>query len=577
MSWHPSTNVIPKIHKYMNRKVLPILMSAMLTGYTVNSSAQVNKQLSNLATPTAVNQNLLPSINNDKNLGSSTRQWKSLYLHDRLYLSGLLTMYSTANDNFFIGPGAGTTSTSNFQNTGIGTNALHSVMEGMYNTATGFDALYRNYEGGWNTATGVYALYNNDGNENTATGVYALRSNTYGDWNTAMGTRALWNNKLGSANTAHGVDALYDNTMGSNNTATGWGSLYSNTAGDNNTANGFNALSSNTKGIYNTAVGSEALWSNTTGTYNTAIGASAGDFATGSNNTFIGYNANSGFDKLNNATAIGYGALVSASNQVRIGGKEVTSIGGYVNWSSISDKRIEKNIKSNVPGLAFINKLKPITYTLDVDAADKIVQQPVRKTKDGKTIVHATDDVAARQAKEQLAYTGFVAQEVEKAAKELEYDFSGVDAAKNDNDMYGLRYSDFVPPLVKAVQELSSENKELKSRIEKLETLISRIVNNNSPIQQTNVITLTNASLENNAPNPVSNITRISYVLPQNFSKAQLSITDKSGTLIKMVPLSGAGRGSVEVDASPLTPGTYSYSLSVDGRLIATKDMVVVK
>jgi hypothetical protein len=49
-----------------------------------------------------------------------------------------------------------------------------------------------------------------------------------------------------------------------------------------------------------------------------------------------------------------------------------------------SDKRVKKNIKENVPGLAFINKLKPVTYNLDLNAIDKIVQRPVIKDKDGK-------------------------------------------------------------------------------------------------------------------------------------------------------------------------------------------------
>jgi cell division protein FtsB len=51
-----------------------------------------------------------------------------------------------------------------------------------------------------------------------------------------------------------------------------------------------------------------------------------------------------------------------------------------------------------------------------------------------------------------------------------------VDAPKNENDYYGLRYGDFVVPLVKAVQEqqamieeLKSRNEELLKRIEKLE------------------------------------------------------------------------------------------------------------
>ena len=61
--------------------------------------------------------------------------------------------------------------------------------------------------------------------------------------------------------------------------------------------------------------------------------------------------------------------------------------------------------------------------------------------------------------------------------KELNYGFSGVDAAKGDKDLYALRYSDFVMPLVKAVQDLSkiSDKKDsiikndLKRRLEKLE------------------------------------------------------------------------------------------------------------
>jgi hypothetical protein len=40
---------------------------------------------------------------------------------------------------------------------------------------------------------------------------------------------------------------------------------------------------------------------------------------------------------------------------------------------------------------------------------------------------------------------------VEKAAKELNYDFSGVDVPKNDRGIYGLRYADFVVPVVKAM------------------------------------------------------------------------------------------------------------------------------
>ncbi len=53
--------------------------------------------------------------------------------------------------------------------------------------------------------------------------------------------------------------------------------------------------------------------------------------------------------------------------------------------------------------------------------------------------------------------SGFLAQEVEQSGKELKYDFSGVDKPKTDGGLYSLRYSEFVVPLVKSVQELNAK------------------------------------------------------------------------------------------------------------------------
>jgi len=71
-------------------------------------------------------------------------------------------------------------------------------------------------------------------------------------------------------------------------------------------------------------------------------------------------------------------------------------------------------------------------------------------------LLHIPDSLRLNDAesiKGKMLQTGFLAQEVQKAAMELGYEFSGVDAPKNGNDLYGLRYSDFVVPLVKAVQQ----------------------------------------------------------------------------------------------------------------------------
>lgn len=50
-----------------------------------------------------------------------------------------------------------------------------------------------------------------------------------------------------------------------------------------------------------------------------------------------------------------------------------------------------------------------------------------------------------------------------------------MDAPKNAQDLYALRYAEFVVPLVKAVQELDAENKGLQQRVEGLEGLVREL------------------------------------------------------------------------------------------------------
>jgi hypothetical protein len=69
-----------------------------------------------------------------------------------------------------------------------------------------------------------------------------------------------------------------------------------------------------------------------------------------------------------------------------------------------------------------------------------------------KPIQPSQQELDSRKAKETNCVYRICAQDVEAAASSINYDFSGVDKPKNDKDIYGLRYSDYVMPLVKAVQ-----------------------------------------------------------------------------------------------------------------------------
>jgi len=79
--------------------------------------------------------------------------------------------------------------------------------------------------------------------------------------------------------------------------------------------------------------------------------------------------------------------------------------------------------------------------------------------------VETPSGIPGQYDKEQTRFTGFIAQEVEQAARSVGYDFSGVDTPDNENDYYGLRYAEFVVPLVKAVQELTGQNETLLERL----------------------------------------------------------------------------------------------------------------
>lgn len=119
---------------------------------------------------------------------------------------------------------------------------------------------------------------------------------------------------------------------------------------------------------------------------------------------------------------------------------------------NLSDGRFKTDVAEDVPGLAFISKLRPVTYHLDALKVDEFVG--VRKKVEQMNNPTEMERYKSR-AKEVSAekLTGFIAQEVEQAAKEVGYDFDGVQHPKNDGDTYTLGYSTFVVPLVKAVQE----------------------------------------------------------------------------------------------------------------------------
>ncbi|KAF2082639.1 tail fiber domain-containing protein [Flavobacterium sharifuzzamanii] len=316
-------------------------------------------------------------------------------------------------------------------NVALGTDAMFKNITGSNNIAMGYQSLYSNTSGNNNTSLGKQALMVNNANENVAVGFRSLFTNTTGGSNTAVGKESLFVNNAGNNNTAIGKSALYKNISGNNNTASGVEALYNN-LDSNNVALGFSAM----KGVVN-------------GTNNIGIGYQAGTtHANMDESIVIGANAKASANGERNQIVIGYNAVGKGSNTVQIGNANMTSIGGQVAWSNPSDIRLKKDIVSSTHGLDFISKLRPVTYYMKTGTQD--------------------------------LQSGFIAQEVEAAANKINYQFSGIVKPANDNEFYSLRYSEFVVPLVKAVQEQQELIEKQNNKISDLETrllLLEKAIN----------------------------------------------------------------------------------------------------
>jgi hypothetical protein len=319
-----------------------------------------------------------------------------------------------------------------------------------------------------------------------------MRRNTTGSYNTAIGIGVLAFNTTASNNTAVGYQAGYSNTTGTANTAVGYQSFYSsNRTADtdaSNTGLGYKSGYATTSGQYNVFIGSNAGVGNTTGSFNTFVGGDSGSLiTTGTKNTIVGrYSGNQGgldirtssnfivlsdgdgnpkmyFDAggtgnivfsantnglFVNATNASYTGEVgqfystrnttnSSYNLISAGCSGVATrfivrdSGNVVNtnnsYGAISDAKLKENIVDATPKLHKLMQVKVRNYNLKSDQTHKQI--------------------------------GVVAQELEEVFPSLVEEFADRDEKGNalETTTKAVKYSVFVPMLIKAVQELNAK------------------------------------------------------------------------------------------------------------------------
>lgn len=253
-------------------------------------------------------------------------------------------------------------------------------------------------------------------------------------------------------------------TTGNDNIAVGDRTLTAITTGSSNVAICNNALYHAKTANFNIAIGQFALTQNQDGSGNVAIGQQAlNTLKTGHNNTAIGECALTGSVDRNNATGIGANTDVTGDNQVQIGSNGVT-VYTHTAIQTRSDSRDKIDIQDALLGLEFIKKLIPRQFRMNSrEAYFEIGQQrDFSATNNGSK--------AGKRF-----HQGFVAQEVKEVIDELGVDFAGYQDHKinGGEDVLSLGYTEFIAPIVKAIQEQQQMIELQQQKINELEQKIN--------------------------------------------------------------------------------------------------------
>ncbi|WP_420170390.1 tail fiber domain-containing protein [Pseudomonas alloputida] len=171
-----------------------------------------------------------------------------------------------------------------------------------------------------------------------------------------------------------------------------------------------------------------------------------------------------------NSTMLGQAAAVSGANQVQLGNASTTTY-VYGTVQNRSDERDKAEIRDTVLGLDFINALRPVDFKWDM--RDDYIE--IDEVEDGfdEQGNPKTRPVARRLERDgskirKRFHHGLVAQEVQAVIEQSGIDFGGYQdhLVEGGCDVKTIGYDELIGPLIKAVQQLSAQVKEMQSASE---------------------------------------------------------------------------------------------------------------
>lgn len=203
----------------------------------------------------------------------------------------------------------------------------------------------------------------------------------------------------------------------------------------------------------------------------------------------------------------------------------------------------------------------PTATTLGVDEESRVVDglRQVRALHFYNKVDRNIDDESELSHLDNINY-GLDAEDLMAVYPELVH--------KDQQGNYSIDYLELIPLLVKSINELSSEIATLKGEERKQ----SKGTTTGIEDEGMDIV-----SMSQNNPNPFSQSSVITLTIPASVKEAAIFVYNLNGSQVAKIPVAERGETNITVHANELSAGMFIYSLVADGKVCATRKMMVTE